>query len=174
MGLSAVTYALSKKYTENSLIGIGALKGAPCKVKKVETINDQVIITLEWKDDLGDTHETEVYLQNGTPIYEWRSGMAYNYGDLAIYASCFYRCTTPNSDIVFDSTKWAEIGSADGNYDIVETITDLPARFTAADRKMYFVIDEGIFYLWDGTEWVAQIPQPPTISTEEIDALFDD
>ena len=170
MGLNAVTYALSKKYTDDSLIGIGALKGAPCKVKKVETINDQVVITLEWTDDTGNNHETEVTLQNGTPIYEWRSGMAYNYGDLAIYAAQFYRCTTPNSDIVFDNTKWAEIGSPDGNYDIVNTVSDLPARFSAADRKMYYVIDEGIFYLWSGNQWVDQ--QPATISTAEIDALF--
>ena len=35
MGLSAVTYALSKKYTDDSLIGIGALKGAPCKIKSI-------------------------------------------------------------------------------------------------------------------------------------------
>ena len=171
MALSAVTYALSKKYTDDSLIGIGALKGAPCKVKKVETINDQVVITLEWKDDLDVTHETQVTLQNGTPIYEWRSGMDYKYGDLAIYTSQFYRCTTPNSDIVFDPAHWAEIGSPDGNYDIVQTSSELPPRFSAADRKMYYIIDEGLFYLWDGTAWVPQ--EVPTISIEEIDALFD-
>lgn len=172
MGLSAVTYALSKKYTDNSLIGIGALKGAPCKVKKVETVNDQVIITLEWKDDLDNTHESKVTLQNGTPIYEWRSGMAYNYGDLAIYEAEFYRCTTPNSDVVFNPAHWAEIGSPDGNYDIVEKLSDLPVRFSAADRKMYFVIDEGYFYLWNGTEWVSQ--EPAAIPLDKIDALFDD
>lgn len=171
MGFSAVTYAASKKYTNDSLIGIGALKGAPCKVKSVDTVNDQVIITLEWKDDLDNTHETEVTLQNGTPIYEWRSGTTYKYGDLAIYASCLYRCTTPNSDIVFDDTKWAEIGSADGNYDIVQTQADLPARFTAADRKIYFIIDQGLFYLWNGYEWVLQ-ETTPTIGLDEIDALF--
>lgn len=170
MSFSPVTYAVSKKYVNDSLIGIGALKGAPCKVKNVRTENDQVIITLEWKDDLDVTHETEVTLQNGTPIYEWRSGMEYKYGDLAIYASCLYRCTTPNHDIVFDDTKWAEIGSADGNYDIVNTVSELPARFTAADRKMYFVIDEGIFYLWNGYSWIAQVI--PTISNDEIDDLF--
>jgi len=170
MGLSTTTYALSKKYVDDTLVGMGALKGAPCKVKSVETVNDQVVVTLNWTDDNGVDHDTKVYIQQGTPIYNWTSGYAYKYGDLAIYASCFYRCTTPNSDVIFDDTKWAEIGSADGNYDIVATKTNLPARFTSADRKMYFVIDEGIFYLWNGTEWVSQ--QPQSISIEEIDALF--
>jgi len=170
MGLSAVTYALSKKYTDKTAIQFGGLKGAPCKVKSVVKENGQSIITLEWKNDAGDTETSKVYVNDGTPIYTWEPNFSYQYGDLAIYASCFYRCITPNSDPTFDATKWNEIGSPDGNYDIVETVTDLPPRFTAADRKMYYVIDEGIFYLWNGTEWVAQ--QPDTISDNDIDDLF--
>ncbi len=172
MALSTTTYALAKKYTDESLIGMGALKGAPCKVKSVNTVNDQVIVTLEWKDDLDNTHESEVVIQQGTPIYNWTSGYSYKYGDLAIYAACFYRCTAPNNDIVFDSTKWAEIGSPDGNYDIIETAAQLPSRFTAADRKMYYVINENLFYLWNGTQWVPQ--DILSISNEEIDALFNE
>ena len=170
MGLSAVTYALSKKYTDNSLIGIGALKGAPCKVKSVVKENGQNIITLSWKDDLGVDHDTKVYVNDGTPIYTWEPNYPYEYGDLAIYQSCFYRCITPNHDAIFDDTKWNEIGSPDGNYDIVNTASDLPVRFTPADRKMYYVIDEGIFYLWTGSEWAPQ--EPDTIDDEDIDALF--
>ena len=170
MGLSAVTYALSKRYTDNSLIGIGALKGAPCKVASVIKKDGQNIITLRWTDDLGTDHDTKVYIDDGTPIYTWTPGSHYIYGDLAIYESCFYRCISENSDYIFDDTKWNEIGSPDGNYDIVATVADLPVRFTPADRKMYFVIDIGIFYLWDGTTWVPQ--EPAIISDEDIDALF--
>lgn len=170
MGLSAVTYAVSKKYTDETAIQFGGLKGAPCKVKSVKKENGQNIVTLEWKNDDGDTRESKVYINDGTPIYTWEPSYPYQYGDLVIYESCFYRCITPNSDSVFDETKWNGIGSPDGNYDIVNTVSELPVRFTSADRKMYWCIDEHIFYLWDGTEWVAQ--NPNTIELEEIDALF--
>ena len=170
MGLSAVTYALSKKYTNETAIQFGGLKGAPCKIKSVVKENGQSIITFEWKNDDGDTRESKMYVEDGTPIYTWTSGYPYIYGDLAIYESCFYRCITPNSDPVFDETKWNAIGSPDGNYDIVQSVSMLPARFTPADRKMYYVLDEMYFYLWNGTEWVPQYP--PTISNDEIDELF--
>ena len=170
MGLSAVTYAVSKKYTDETAIQFGGLKGAPCKVKSVKKENGQNIVTLEWKNDDGDTRESKVYINDGTPIYTWEPSFPYQYGDLVIYESCFYRCIIPNSDTVFDETKWNGIGSPDGNYDIVNTASELPVRFTPADRKMYWCIDEHIFYLWDGTKWVAQ--NPNTIELEEIDALF--
>ena len=170
MSFSAVTYAVSKKYTDETASQFGGLKGAPCQVKSVVKKDGQNIVTLEWKNDAGDTRETKVVINDGTPIYTWEPNYFYQYGDLAIYASCFYRCITANNDAVFDSTKWNEIGSPDGNYDIVATVADLPVRFTPADRKMYYVINEGVFYLWDGTKWVLQ--QPQIISIEEIDNLF--
>lgn len=170
MGLSAVTYALSKKYTNETAIQFGGLKGAPCKVKSVVKENGQSIITLQWTNDDGDVRESKVFVDDGTPIYTWEPNYDYKYGDLVIYTSQFYRCIIPNHDAVFDETHWNGIGSPDGNYDLVQHKSDLPVRFTSADRKMYYVIDETIFYLWDGTEWVAQ--ELPTISDEDIDALF--
>lgn len=169
-GFSAITYALSKKYTNDSLIGIGALKGAPCKIKSIIKEHGQNIITFEWTDDLGNNHESKLYVDDGTPIYTWTPNYPYEYGDLVIYESCFYRCIAANSDPVFDDRKWNEIGSPDGNYDIVNTASELPVRFTPADRKMYYVIDEQLFYLWDGTAWVAQ--EPAVIDNDDIDALF--
>lgn len=169
MAFSAETYALCKKYTDETAIQFGGLKGAPCKVKSVIKKDGQNIITLEWKNDDGDTRETKVFVEDGTPIYTWTSGDHYEYGDLVIYESCFYRCITANSDTVFIESHWNAIGSPDGNYDLVETASDLPVRFTPADRKMYYVIDEQVFYLWDGTDWV---PQNPVISNDDIDALF--
>lgn len=156
MGLSTVTYALAKNYTDETAAQFGGLKGAPCKVKSIVKQNGQSIITFEQKNDEGETRESYAYVNDGTPIYEWTSGDTYKYGDLAIYASCFYRCIRENSDVVFDDTKWNEIGSPDGNYDIVQTAQDLPPRFTSADRKMYYSIADGFFYLWDGNEQVAQ------------------
>ena len=170
MGVNTVTYALSKKYTDETAIQFGGLKGAPAKIKSIVKSNGQNIITFEWKNDDGESRESQLIVDDGTPIYTWTSGNEYKYGDLVIYTSQFYRCIIPNKDVVFDETLWNGIGSPDGNYDLVTTVNDLPVRFTAADRKMYYVQDEQIFYLWDGTKWVAQ--NTPSISNEEIDTLF--
>lgn len=171
MGLSAVTYALAKKYTDETAIQFGGLKGAPCQVKSVIKQDGQTIVTLSWKNDEGEERTSQFIVNDGTPIYTWESGYHYEYGDLAIYQSCFYRCITDNSDTIFDNTKWNEIGNPDGNYDIVNVPEDLPPRFTAADRKMYYCISDRMFYLWDGYKWVEQ--SPASISIEDIDALFD-
>ena len=168
--LNVPAYVLSKKYTNETAIQFGAVKGAPCKIKSVVKQNGQNIITFEWKNDAGDVRESTLTVDDGTPIYTWNSGDTYKYGDLVIYESCFYRCITENSDATFDPNKWNAIGSPDGKYDIVDSVDLLPTRFTSADRKMYYVLDEQTFYYWDGTEWVPQYP--PTISVEEIDELF--
>ena len=156
---SQQAYLLSKKYTEDTAVQFGAVIGAPCKVKSIEKVNDQNIVTFEWKNDLGEVKTSQMAVNDGTPIYVWESGHSYAYGDLVIYASVFYRCIAANSDIVFDDTHWNEIGSADGNYDIVESSSYLPPRFTAADRKMYYSIEDWCFWLWNGTTWVKQQPK---------------
>ncbi len=149
-------YALAKAYTNETASQFGGLKGAPCTIKSVKKQNGRNIVTFEWKNDAGDTRESQMIVNDGTPIYVWESGNHYEYGDLAIYESCFYRCITPNDDVEFDGTKWNEIGSPDGNYDIVQNSSLLPAIFTAADRKMYYSIEDADFWLWNGIEWAEQ------------------
>lgn len=173
MGLSTITYVLSRQYTDETASQFGGLKGAPCKIKSIVKENGQNIITFEWKNDEGETRESKLYVKDGTPIYPWEGGKQYDYGDLVIYNSSFYSCIVPNSDNTFISSKWNAISggsSGDGKYDIIETKTLLPQGLSSADRKMYFCIDEEIFYLWNGTEWVSI--QPQSISNEDIDALF--
>lgn len=168
--MDIVTLALAKKYTRDTVIGLGALKGANCIVKSIEKSNGRNTVTFEWTGTDGTKQTREMYVDDGTPIYVWEAGNTYKYGDLVIYTSMFYRCITPNSDSEWVETHWNAIGSADGNYSIVATVTDLPVRFTAADRKMYYVMDEAVFYLWDGTKWEKQIKD---ITNEQIDEWID-
>ena len=165
-------YAMSKKYTDESILGIvGVLAGKNCTIKSHVYKDGVNTIIFQWTADDGTTREEKVEVHDGTPIYDYTPGNTYKYGDLVIYAAQFYRCTT---DCIagqeLDDRYFAEIGSPDGNYDIVDDSSQLPPRFTAADRKMYYSIDDGFFWLWDGTKWVEQ--QPKTISDEDIDELF--
>lgn len=149
---------------------MGAIKGAPCKIKKIEKIDGQNIVTFLQTDNNGVDHESELRVDDGTPIYIQISGNRYKYGDLVIYESSFYRCIQDNSDREFDNTKQNEIGSPDGNYDIVQNASALPPRFTAADRKMYYSIEDCAFQLWDGSKWVIQTEGTEKLIDEYVDA----
>lgn len=155
--MDIVTYALAKKYTDKTADALGAVKGSPCTIKSAVHENGRTKIVFEWKGYSGTTEETEITVLDGTPIYTWESGESYKVGDLALYALNFYTCKTANSDAVFNPAKWDKIGGvADGDYSIVENATLLPSGFSSIDRKLYYSIEDGFFYLWDGTNWIPQ------------------
>lgn len=170
--MDVIAWAKSKRYTDESILGIsGVLAGKNCTIESSTKEDGLTTVVFKWTADDGTERRTQIEVEDGTPIYVWESGNRYEYGDLAIYESCFYRCITANSDVVFDDTKWNEIGSPDGNFDIVANKDLLPTRYTAADRKMYYSIADGYFWLWNGADWVVQPPKSITIA--QIDALFD-
>jgi hypothetical protein len=56
--MDIVSYILSRKYTEESLIGGGAVKGKNCTIDSIETIEGGHRITFKWTLDDG-TVETD-------------------------------------------------------------------------------------------------------------------
>ena len=168
--MDVISYSLSKKYTNDTVIGLGAIKGANCTIQSAVHENGKTIVTFQWTATDGTIKTTQIEVLDGTPIYTWTSGESYEVGDIAIYNSAFYVCTVANSDAVFNPSKWSAIGSADSSFGIVDDSTLLPSGLSSTDRKLYFSIDDGFFWLWDGTAWVEQVSN---ISNAEIDALFD-
>lgn len=169
--LDVIAYSAPKKYTDNSILGItGALAGKNCVIESIVKNSGRNTVTFKWTADDNTVQRQTMIVDDGTPIYVWTPGDPYEYGDLVIYASCFYRCIVDNEDTEFDATKWNEIGSPDGNYDIVQDSTLLPERFTAADRKLYYSIDDELFWLWNGTEWVLQ--EVKALTNEQMTALL--
>ena len=146
-----------KEYVDESIMGItGALAGKNCTIVSNTHQDGVTTVVFQWTADDGTVNQDTISVLDGTPILVWIRGRTYHYGDIVIYESNFYRCIIENHDNDFDDTKWNEIGSPDGNYDIVQTSALLPPRFTSADRKIYYVISEGIFYLWNGVRWEPQ------------------
>lgn len=70
--MDIITYALLKKYVKNSLVGIGALKGAPCEVESVVRDGETTTITLKWIDTDGGEHLTSFDVNDGTTKYPTR------------------------------------------------------------------------------------------------------
>lgn len=62
-GLQA--YVLSKKYTEQSLDGVGALKGAPCTIKSTTETDEGTIVVFGWTGNNGISQETTILIKNG-------------------------------------------------------------------------------------------------------------
>ena len=155
--MDIISYVLSKKYTKDTVIGLGAIKGANCTIQNVVHANGKTTITFQWTANDDTIQTTQIEVLDGTPIYTWTSGESYNINDIVIYNSVFYICTIANSDIVFNQAKWNPIGSADSNFGIIENSTLLPSGLSSTDRKLYFSIEDGYFWLWDGTTWIVEL-----------------
>jgi len=63
--MDIVSYALSKKYTEKSLVGLGALKGSNCVITKTEVTDKGTEITFEWKSYNDAKETTTILVKNG-------------------------------------------------------------------------------------------------------------
>lgn len=70
MGISIPTLALAKKFTKQSLIGMGALKGAPCKIKNIVKGEASNIVTFEWKGSDDSTQTSIMEVEHGVSIKE--------------------------------------------------------------------------------------------------------
>jgi hypothetical protein len=60
-----VAYILSKKYTKDTAIGMGAIKGAPCQVESINKVGKTTTVTLKWEDDLGASHTQSFDIEDG-------------------------------------------------------------------------------------------------------------
>ena len=112
--MDIISYVLSKKYTNDTVIGLGALKGANCTIRSIVHQDGVNVVTFEWTGTDGTIKTSEMIVNDGTPIYTWQSGNHYLYGDLVIYESTFYRCIVENEEPIIwipsarfpDSSRW--------------------------------------------------------------------
>lgn len=54
-----------KSYIKKTLVGMGALKGAPCTVKEITTASGDHTVTLEWEDTEGVKHNDDFTVSDG-------------------------------------------------------------------------------------------------------------
>lgn len=66
--------SIAKTYVRQTLIGMGALKGAPCQIKSiVENPAGVWTITFEWEDTTGATHTDDLVLHDGAAASNYPS-----------------------------------------------------------------------------------------------------
>lgn len=60
-----IAYILSKKYTNNTVIGMGAIKGAACQVQSINKVGKTTTVTLKWEDNVGGVHTQAFDIEDG-------------------------------------------------------------------------------------------------------------
>ena len=68
MGLNILTLGSSKTYTDESLLGLGSLKGAPCTIKSITEVDGGQKVTFEWTGTSGTKQTSEMIVKNGVTI----------------------------------------------------------------------------------------------------------
>ena len=63
--MDVVTYALAQTYVKKTADALGAVKGAPCKIKGIEETAGGNIVTFEWKGDSGATQQRTMLVKDG-------------------------------------------------------------------------------------------------------------
>lgn len=66
--IDVITLAVAEKYTRDSLVGLGALKGAPCTISKVEEVSDGTEVTFKWTGDYGSTNTRKIKVKDGISV----------------------------------------------------------------------------------------------------------
>lgn len=57
-----------KSYVQKSLVGVGALKGAPCKIQSITDGDGFHTVKFEWTDDGGTSHTSDMIVNDGSDI----------------------------------------------------------------------------------------------------------
>lgn len=63
--MDIISYVLAKKYTADTVIGLGAVKGANCQIQSITPIEGGNRITFLWKDVNDDPHTSTLDVMNG-------------------------------------------------------------------------------------------------------------
>ena len=81
MGLNILTLGSSKTYTDESLLGLGSLKGAPCTIKSQTETDDSYIVTFEWTGTSGAKETSQLTIKkpkdgiDGLPGKDGKDGL---------------------------------------------------------------------------------------------------
>ena len=172
--MDIITYILSKKYTDASLDGIGAVKGAPCRISKIEPVEGGNKITFAWTSNSGVESTSTLIVKDG----EQGNGIAKIEKIKTVDLVDTYRMTFDDgSTFDYEVTNGSSSGS--GKIDIIKVNgTELPIIDKTVDIEIpeYIYIgnteptDENIV-LWVNPDEIGGDGSEVAISKAEGNAL---
>ena len=161
--MDIISYILSKKYTDKSLVGAGALKGANCTIQSIEPISGGHRITFKWilNDDTVETDTMDVMDGNdglGIKSIDINSnnhlivtyddntthdaGLIEGDGSTVTYTQTL-QSGTKIGEITIDGTKtniFAPSGGSGGEKEIVH-VTELPTEIEDKIYEIFYGVD---------------------------------
>lgn len=75
MGIDILTLALAKKYTNESLNGVGALKGASCTIESIVDDGSGNLVTFAWVCADGTKQTSTMYVKHGLGADELQTAL---------------------------------------------------------------------------------------------------
>lgn len=165
-------YVLARGYTEKTADALGAVKGKNCTIEKIEYKDGQTTVTFKWTGDSGQIENSIIKVSDGTPIFTYTVGNTYKPGDLVIYEAMFYRCTSKHTaGTILDQSCFDGIGTADGNFSLIDRISQRPIALTPADRKAYLCIETRSFSVWNGQKWIEMFKVDDELDEDSENAI---
>lgn len=168
--MDITTYALLKKYVNDSLIGIGALAGAPCEVDSITKTDGVTTVTLKWEDTTGTSHTSSFDVEDGIGI---DSAYIDTKGDLIILLTdgSSVDCGKVNSQFTTMPTPSIYNMGA-----ILQYVGPTTSDFT--NGYFYECVSDGSVYKWvqkavqPGGGGSSQVVTLPTPSASELGNIY--
>lgn len=164
-------YTLSLKAINDALVGIGAIKGAPCEVDSISKTGSTTTVTLKWTDTAGVDHKTSFDIEDGVGV---SNAAIDEKGDLYLTLTdgTKINCGRVNSQFTTMPTPSATNVGAIIQYAGVST-----SQFT--NGFFYECILDGGVYKWvqkpvqpGGSGGGSQVATLPTASATELDNIY--
>lgn len=120
--MDILSYALSKKFTEDTAIGLGAVKGAPCTISSIQDNGDSTTLTFKWTGTDGTVQSSTMTVKNGISITdvsidETTNILACTFSDGTTQEAGKVNVTTTANKIEYTTTKDASITNVKGALD---------------------------------------------------------
>ena len=138
-----VALLLSKKFTKDTVIGMGAIKGAACQVQSINKVGKTTTITLKWEDNVGGVHTQAFDVEDGLDGVSVSNATIKSNGHLELTLS---NGTTIDCGKVLPQYDTMPTPSSSNEGQILQYIGTTTSNYT--NGYFYECINDGGTYKW--------------------------
>ena len=159
--MDIVTYAMAQSYVAKTADALGAVRGAPCKIKSITEVDGGNVVTFEWTGDSGAKQTRTMFVRDGGAGVSVSSAEVNSQGHLILTLSDMTQLdcglVTGDAKLTQALTPTEDIGSIKGKTypvgtDIEQVIRDICIRYqapavtltTTPATKLYDIVTDSI------------------------------